>query len=90
MNPRVKDVVVLDNYRLRLTFTNGEQRIFDVKPYLKYPAFKRLGNQGYFSLARTEHGTVSWPNDIDFCPDTLFLDSVREVPVTYAPEKSTE
>ena len=78
MNPRVMNVVPLDDFRLRLSFANGEHRVFDVKPYLAYPAFKRLANAGYFSLAHAEHGTVVWPNDIDFCPDTLYLESVRE------------
>ena len=87
MNPRVKDVVVLDNYRLRLTFANGERRIFDVNPYLEYPAFRRLGNKGYFTLAHAEHGTVIWPDDCDFCPDTLYMESVREEDERYSSEK---
>ncbi len=32
MNPRVKEVKPLNNYELRLIFTNGEEKIFDVKP----------------------------------------------------------
>lgn len=83
MNPRVKKVETLENFRLRVSFANGQQRIFDVKPYLAYPAFKRLANAGYFSLAHAEHGTVVWPNDVDFCPDTLYLESVQEESEAY-------
>jgi hypothetical protein len=75
MNPRVIAVHVLENYRLRITFTNGEMRIFDVTPYLAYPAFNRLRDKGYFTLAKVAHGTVCWSDEIDFCPDTIYLKS---------------
>ncbi|MDO9142008.1 MAG: DUF2442 domain-containing protein [Methylobacter sp.] len=75
MNPRVVTVEVLENYQLHLTFSNGEMRIFNVAPYLDYPAFNRLRDKGYFTLAKVAHGTVCWPDDIDFCPDTIYLRS---------------
>jgi hypothetical protein len=78
MNLRVKQAQPLENFRLRLTFANGEQRVFNVSPYLAYPAFKRLANPAFFSLGHAEHGTVVWPENIDFCPDTLYVESVKE------------
>ena len=42
MNPQVIAVDVLDDYKLRITFSSDEVRIFDVTPYLHYSAFKRL------------------------------------------------
>lgn len=87
MNPRVANVTTLDGYRLRIIFTNGEQRVFDAKPYIGYPAFKRLANPGFFALVKPDHGTVSWPDNIDFCPDTLYMESVREEPETYGESK---
>lgn len=78
MNPRVAEVITLEGCRLRLVFSNGERRIFDASPYLVYPAFSKLTNAGFFALARPEHGTVVWPNNIDFCPDTLYVESVKE------------
>jgi len=83
MNPRVTNVITLDGYRLKIRFSNGEQRIFDVSPYLRYPAFKRLVNTAYFALAHPDHGTVAWPGDIDFCPDTVYLESVHEEQTEY-------
>ena len=78
MNPRVIEVTTLEGCRLRLVFSNGERRIFDVSPYLVYPAFRKLTNAGFFAMARPEHGTVVWPENIDFCPDTLYVESVKE------------
>jgi len=75
MNPRVTAVTANADHSLTLTFQNGELKRFDLRPYLGYPAFTPLQNIGFFLLARADHGTVSWPQDIDFDPDTLYLDS---------------
>jgi len=72
----VNEVKTIPEYGLILTFNNGEQRCFDMRPYLQYPVFKRLENQGYFSLARVNYGTVTWPGEIDIAPETLYEDSV--------------
>jgi Protein of unknown function (DUF2442) len=74
MNPRIFEVTTLDDYALLLTFTNGERRHFDMTPYLGYPAFESLRQVAFFKLARVSHGTVAWPKDIDFDPDTLYLE----------------
>lgn len=41
MCPKAIDVKPLENYLLLITFNNGEQKIFDVKPYLSYKAFEQ-------------------------------------------------
>ncbi|HEY5583203.1 MAG TPA: DUF2442 domain-containing protein [Ruminiclostridium sp.] len=73
MNPRPIKVKALDNYFLLITFSNYEKKIFDVKPLLKYPMFKPLENKGLFLLAKTDGMTVYWNDDIDICPDELYL-----------------
>jgi hypothetical protein len=52
MNPRVKSVQPLLNYRLRLSFTNGEVRLFDVKPYLTTGIFQELRGVETFNSVR--------------------------------------
>lgn len=68
----VASVEAIENYILLLTFNNGERKSFDMRPYLKFPVFRRLENPGFFSLARVDYGTVTWPGDIDIAPETLF------------------
>jgi len=75
MNPRVVGVVAQKNHVLLISFSNGERRRFDLSPYLHYPVFQPLQNSAFFALATASHGTVSWPQDIDFDPDTLYLES---------------
>jgi hypothetical protein len=40
--------------------------------------FKELRDKHYFKQATVVDGTVVRPHEQDVCPDTLYLDSVRE------------
>jgi len=71
----VNAVEPVSNFGLILTFNNGERRCFDMRPYLRYTVFRKLENPGYFSLARVDYGTVTWPGEIDIAPETLYEDS---------------
>jgi len=68
----VNSVEAVSDFGLVLTFTSGERRRFDMRPYLHYPVFRRLENPGFFSLARIDYGTVTWPGYIDIAPETLY------------------
>ncbi len=72
----VNSVETVSDYGLLLTFNSGEQKLFDMRPYLHYPVFQRLENPGYFSMARIDYGAVTWPGDIDIAPETLYEFSV--------------
>ena len=86
MNPRVKDVVARDDYKLEITFTNGEVGVFDCAHLLSFGVFKELQDIRYFEQARVEGGTVVWPHEQDICPDTLYEDSQRSTR-TLPPER---
>ena len=77
MTPRVMAVSPNPDYSLTLTFTNGEKRRFDVRPYLERGFFRELQSPGYFNAVRPFLGSVQWPNGQDFCPDTLYLQSKK-------------
>lgn len=77
MNPRIHKVGLLPGHRLELTFTSGETGVFDVKPYLDKGVFSELNDLTVFNAVRPFNGTVVWPNDLDFDPDTLYLESVK-------------
>jgi hypothetical protein len=75
MNPRIIYVEPLDNYKLKLKFTDNSIREFDMTPYLIYPAFEDLKEETLFKSVSIFLGTVKWNNEIDMSPDTLFIDS---------------
>lgn len=74
MNPRVQEVKCKDGKYLILTFENGEKKMFDVSPYLNYPVFEVLKDTSFFNTAHVLYGTVVWNSEIDFDPDTLYLE----------------
>lgn len=76
LGPRVKEVTPTEDYKLLLTFSNGEHRIFDAKPLLGMSVFKPLVNKQFFQSVKAAYGTVTWPQDIDYCPDTLYSESL--------------
>jgi len=76
MNPRVKAVRPNPDYTLTLTFANGEVKSFDVKPYLNIGIFKELKDLSLFNTVKPFLGSIKWKNGQDFCPDTLYLDSI--------------
>lgn len=84
INPRVKTVTVLDNYRLLLRFTNEEEKIFDMAPYINKGVFTALKNIDLFRKAHINWGTVVWNEDIDMSPDTLYLESKSVLQATMA------
>ena len=45
MLPRPLSVVANEDYTLSITFNNGEKRLFNMTPYLIYPAFARKLNR---------------------------------------------
>ena len=75
MNPLVSRVRPLEEYQLEVTFENGEQRIFDVKPYLCQGVFMGLRNRAVFRAMRVVAGSVEWPGEVDLSYDTLYLES---------------
>lgn len=75
MNPYVKSVKTQEDYCLLLTFENGEKRVFNLKPYLEKPVFKRLENIALFKTAQVVSGSVEWQGEIDLSYDTLYLES---------------
>jgi hypothetical protein len=75
MNPRVREVKPNRDYTLTLTFTNGEVRIFDVKPYLDKGIFRELKELSLFNTVKPFLGSIQWKNGQDFCPDMLYLES---------------
>ena len=76
MNPRVVSVQPNPDHTITLKFTNGEIRLFDVKPYLDKGIFRELQEPGKFNSVKTFLGSVQWQGGQDFCPDTLYQGSV--------------
>jgi len=78
MNPRVSKVVPIEKYKLLLTFTNNEKGIYDCSDLLDFGIFKELKEENYFNKVSVKHGTIFWPHGQDICPDTLYLEFLKQ------------
>jgi hypothetical protein len=75
MLPKLKSVEPLPNYRLLLTFDNGEQRQFDMNSYLDKGIFADLKDEALFRAVHVSFDTIEWPNGADLCPEVLYEQS---------------
>ena len=75
MNPRVVKVEYKGKYNLLVTFTNKEVKQFDLTNYLSYPVYQALSDETFCRKVRVVNGILQWNDDIDFSPDTVYLES---------------
>ena len=73
MNPSVTKVEAIEDFKLHIQFENGEEKVFDVSPYLDKGIFTELKDQNYFKQVRIAFGSIEWPHEQDFSKDTLYL-----------------
>src|SRR5450759_474014 len=69
---RIRSARALDDYRVRLTLTNGDTVERDLTDIIWGPVFQPLlDDYTRFRQVQVEAGTLTWPGDLDFDPDTL-------------------
>jgi hypothetical protein len=72
---KVTAVRALDDYQLELSFNTGETRLFDARPYLDKGFFTELKDVSYFRSVRLAFGSIAWPHEQDFGPESLYAES---------------
>lgn len=77
---KVQDVKPLDNFILLVTFENGVQKHYDVKPlFEKWNTFKALiTNSGLFKNVKVDNGGygIYWNDDIDLSCNELWNNGI--------------
>lgn len=77
---KIKNVKALKNYKLLVTFTNGEVKNYDVKPLFdKWDSFKDLVTiKGLFQQVKVDDGGygISWNDEIDLSCNELYHNGV--------------
>ena len=68
----VKEVEPREEYKLLLTFENGEKKLFDCSNLLEYKINEPLKNKNFFCSAHVKYGTVVWNEKIDIAPEQLY------------------
>ena len=87
---RVRAVTPLEGLAVRLTFSDGSERVVDLAPYLRGPIFEPLvADPLLFRAVQVdpELGTIVWPNGADIDPDVLYH---RRTPAAWEVEASPD
>ena len=75
----VKSVRALENYKLLVRFSTGEEKKVDISSLLDEPVFKVLKDTTVFNAVYVDYGTVVW-NDgtIDIAPEYLYENALNK------------
>ena len=68
---RIKDIIPLSNYTLKIISDEGKFGIFDIKPYLKSEAFQPLKQISEFMKVSNGGYFVEWECGADLSADTI-------------------
>lgn len=66
----------VENYILKLTFSNGEVRLMDFEPLMNKGICIKLRNPDYFKSFSLDHFSIDWNNEIGFDPRYLYDRSI--------------
>ena len=83
-------VVPQNDFRLLVTFSTGETKLFDARPYLEKGVFTKLKRPELFKQAYVAFDTVCWPGDLDIAPETLYDASIPMCVNEESPEYGTD
>jgi len=71
---KIEFAKALPNFRLELTFNNGEYGVVDLSSLVGRGVFIAWERPGVFErVSLTSQGAVEWPGELDLCPDSLYL-----------------
>ena len=69
-------VECLGDYKLLITFSNGEKKIYNAQNDIHQGVLTKLQNKSFFVQAKIARGSVVWDNEIDIAPETLYAESI--------------
>jgi Protein of unknown function (DUF2442) len=63
----------LDNFRLRVRFSDGSEGVHDFAAMVSEPGpmLEPLRDKSYFARVFLEFGALTWPNGFDIAPEWL-------------------
>ena len=76
MEPRPIEVKALKQYYIYIKFENGEEKIYDMKPNLKYKFYEKLKDINNFKEVFILGINIEWKTGEDIAPENLYYDSI--------------
>ena len=74
LQPKIIGLEALSGYKLKLRYETGEEKIFDVSPYIRGDWYGRLRDREYFTTVRILPGGIGieWAEGQDIAPHELY------------------
>lgn len=69
-------VKCLGDYKLLITFSNGEKKLYNAQDDIHQGVLTKLQNKSFFAQAKIARGSVVWDDEIDIAPETLYAESI--------------
>jgi hypothetical protein len=69
---RITDIEYIQDYTMRLEFSDGVQKQIDFYPLLKGKLFEPLKDKNNFIQFGLNHWTIEWANGADIAPEYLY------------------
>ena len=83
---KITNVEVLEEYRLNLTFSNGVKGTVDLSHLVGSGVFTLWSDYSKFRKVRiADTGELLWADQVDLCPDALYLQATGEPPENVFP-----
>lgn len=78
LQPKILNVEPMSEYRLKLCYETGEEKIFDVKPYISGDWYGMLKDKDYFKNVKVVAGGngIEWSEGQDIAPHELYENSI--------------
>jgi len=88
---KITNVEVLEEYRLSLVFSNGVKGIVDLSHLVGSGVFTLWNDYGKFKKVRiADTGELLWSDQVDLCPDALYMQVTGETPEDVFPALKPE
>jgi len=88
---RVKEVMALGQYRLQLTFDDGVRGVVDLSALVGKGVFSLWRDAAAFQRVRIgTSGELVWDDEVDLCPDALYLKATERKPEDVFPALKRE
>ena len=77
---------VLENYQVWLRFDDGVEGVADLSALVGKGVFAAWRDYEFFRRAYVaDYGSLTWPGDLDLCPDALWLQVTGKHPEDLSP-----
>jgi hypothetical protein len=81
----------MPNYRIQIRFSDGTEGAVDLSGLVGHGVFEAWRDPAFFERVRLGPGRqVQWSDEIDLCPDALYMKLTGKTPVQLFPELKPE